>query len=83
MNTVDKAIATQLANIQTRSGKSLEELAAFITASGLQKHGQIRDLLKSELGLGHGDANTLAHFVPGLPGRGRRPGAGGGRGRRR
>ena len=63
MNTVDKAIATQLANIETRSGRTLDQLRAFITASGLVKHGQIRDLLKSELGLGHGDANTVANFV--------------------
>lgn len=67
MNTVDKALATQLANIQTRTGKSLEELAAFITATGLQKHGQIRDHLKAELGLGHGDANTLAHVFLNSP----------------
>lgn len=67
MNTVDKAIATQLANIQTRSGKSLEELLALIAASGLQKHGQIRDYLKESLGLGHGDANTLAHLFLNSP----------------
>jgi hypothetical protein len=67
MNTVDKAIATQLANIEARSGRTLDQLREFITASGLVKHGQIRDLLKSELGMGHGDANTVAHFVLGSP----------------
>lgn len=55
-----KALATQLANIQTKTGRSLEQLQAMIADSGLSKHGQIRDWLKSELGLGHGDANTLA-----------------------
>ncbi len=63
MSDLEKAIATQLANIEKRSGKSLAELAAFIKASGLTKHGEIRDLLKRELGLGHGDANTLTHHV--------------------
>lgn len=62
MNDVDQATQTQLANLQARSGKSLEELYAIIRASGLSKHGQIRDMLKQNLGMGHGDANTLVHF---------------------
>jgi predicted transport protein len=48
MADLEKAIATQLANIEKRSGKSLDELAAIIRASGLAKHG---------------DANTLTHHV--------------------
>ena len=63
MNSVDQAIASQLANIEKRSGKSLAELAAIVAASGLDKHGEIRDLLMRELGLGHGDANSLTHHV--------------------
>ncbi len=63
MADLEKAIATQLANIENRSGKSLDELAAIIRASGLAKHGEIRDMLKRDLGLGHGDANTLTHHV--------------------
>lgn len=63
MSVVDKAIETQLKNIQTRTGKSLEELAGIVRASGLTKHGEIRDMLKRELGMGHGDANTLVHHV--------------------
>jgi hypothetical protein len=58
-----QALATQLANIQKKTGKSLEQLKSLVAASGLQKHGQIRDMLKSELGLGHGDANTLTHIA--------------------
>ncbi len=63
MTDLAKARATQLANIEKRSGKSLTELDAFIRASGLSKHGEIRDMLKRELGLGHGDANALTHHV--------------------
>jgi uncharacterized protein DUF4287 len=63
MADLEKAIATQLANIEKRSGKSLDELTAIIRASGLAKHGEIRDMLKRDLGLGHGDANTLTHHV--------------------
>jgi hypothetical protein len=63
MNSVDRAIQTQLTNIQARTGKSLDELTAYVHALGLTKHGQIRDLLKRDFGLGYGDANTLAHYV--------------------
>lgn len=62
MNVVDKAIETQLRNIQTRTGKTLDELYALLRASGLEKHGELRDMLKRELGMGHGDANTLVHM---------------------
>lgn len=61
MSSVDQALQTQLANIQTRTGKSLDELYALIRQSNLTKHGEIRDLLKRDLGMGHGDANTLVH----------------------
>ena len=63
MSVVDKALATQLANIEKRTGKTLTELAAVVKASGLTKHGEIRDMLKRDLGMGHGDANTLVHHV--------------------
>lgn len=65
MNIVDKALATQLANIEKRTGKSLAELTRIVQASGLSKHGEIRDMLKRDLGMGHGDANTLVHHVRG------------------
>jgi hypothetical protein len=58
-----KALDTQLANIQSKTGKTIAQLKALIAKSGLEKHGQVRDMLKSELGLGHGDANTLAHIA--------------------
>jgi hypothetical protein len=55
----DKALATQLANISARTGKSFEELRALLDRTGFEKHGELRDHLKRELGLGHGDANTV------------------------
>ncbi len=56
---IDKAIETQLANIQKKTGKTLDQLYAWLKKSGLAKHGELRDAAKSGLGLGHGDANTL------------------------
>jgi hypothetical protein len=63
MSTVEQAYETQLRNIQKKTGKTLPELTEIIQNSGLSKHGEIRDMLKRDLGLGHGDANTLVHFV--------------------
>lgn len=63
MSSLDKAVQTQLDNIQKKTGKSLTELTAFIKKSGLSKHGEIRDMLKEKLGMGHGDANLLVHHV--------------------
>lgn len=60
MSIVDQAVATQLKNIEKKTGKSFAELRAMILASGLGKVGLIRDMLKKDLGLGHGDANALA-----------------------
>lgn len=62
MDPVDQAVQTQLENIQTRTGKSLEELYKLLSASGLKKHGEMRDLLIQNLELGYGDANLLAHL---------------------
>ncbi len=63
MSSLDKAVQTQLDNIQKKTGKSLDELAAIVKKSGLSKHGEIRDMLKEKLGLGYGDANALVHVV--------------------
>ncbi len=63
MSSLEKAMQTQLDNIQQKTGKTFDELAALIHESGLSKHGEIRDYLKRELGLGHGDANALVHAV--------------------
>jgi|SRR5882724_11338620 len=60
---VSKAIEKQLSNIETRTGKTLAQLEAIVKKSGLTKHGEIRDMLKRDLGLGHGDANMLVHHV--------------------
>jgi hypothetical protein len=63
MDTVEKAVQTQLDNIQKKTGKSLDQLVALAQKSGLTKHGELRDMFKDKLGLGHGDANALVHAI--------------------
>ena len=63
MSSLDKAVQTQFENIQKKTGKSFDELAEIVHQSGLTKHAEIREYIKRELGLGHGDANALVHAV--------------------
>ncbi len=63
MSSLDKAVQTQLENIQKKTGRSLAELASVAQKSGLTKHGELRDMFKEKFGLGHGDANSLVHAI--------------------
>jgi hypothetical protein len=63
MSSVERAKSTQLANIQKKTGKSMQELTELIQGSGLSKHGEIRSMLMEILGLGYGDANMLVQHV--------------------
>ena len=54
--------ATQLANIEAKTGKKREALLAAIRDSGLSKHGEMRTWAMEEFGVGHGDANLLVHL---------------------
>jgi hypothetical protein len=63
MSSLDKAIQTQLDNIQKKTGMSFHELSNLIKNSGLSKHAEIRDMLKEKLNLGHGDAGALVFAV--------------------
>lgn len=59
----DQAQATQLKNIEKATGKSLSELCSLVNNSGLTKHTDVVKMLKADLGLGHGNANLIAHMA--------------------
>lgn len=63
MADVNKAVATQISNIEKKTGKTLAQLRAAIAGCGKAKHGEIRAWLMETYGLGHGDANTLTHVA--------------------
>lgn len=67
MATIDDAVRTQLDNLQKRSGLTLAALHAKLRASGLAKHGELRDWLKRELAMGHGDANLVVTLFLAAP----------------
>jgi len=58
---VDQAKASQLRNIEAKTGSSIQALCAELHASGKVKHGEVRSWLIERFGLGYGDANALAH----------------------
>ena len=63
MSSVERAKATQIENIQKKTGKSMEELTELIESSGLTKHAEIRSMLMENLNLGYGDASMLIQFA--------------------
>ena len=63
MADMDKALATQIANIEKKTGKTMAQLAKIVKDSKLAKHGEIVTMLKTTLGMGHGDANTVVHLL--------------------
>ena len=60
MATPEDARATQLHNIEAKTGQSLAALRAAVQGSGRVKHGEVRAWLIETYGLGYGDANGLA-----------------------
>lgn len=63
MNDPAAQAATQLANIEASTGRTLAEYTAAVRATGLDKHGKIVAHLKAEYGLTHGNANLVAARV--------------------
>lgn len=60
MATPEEALATMIANMPEKTGKSLDEWLGIVAKSGLEKHGKIVSMLKSDYGMGHGFANLVA-----------------------
>lgn len=60
MTTPQEQAATQLANIERDTGLTPAGVAERVRAAGLTKHGQIVTMLKTDHGIGHGNANLLS-----------------------
>lgn len=58
--TPDEMVAAMIQNFPEKTGKSLEEWLKITQASGLEKHGQILKMLKTDHGMTHGFANLVA-----------------------
>ncbi|MGD9689079.1 MAG: DUF4287 domain-containing protein [Phycisphaerales bacterium] len=60
MASPEQALASMIANLPEKTGKSLEAWVAIVRASRLAKHGEIVSMLKSKHAMGHGYANLVA-----------------------
>ena len=60
MAAADDALASMIANLKEKTGKSLDQWVAIARKTGLAKHGEIVKHLKSEHDMGHGYANLVA-----------------------
>jgi hypothetical protein len=60
MATPEEMAATMMASIPEKTGRSLREWMKILEASGLEKHGEMVNLLKKVHGVTHGYANLIA-----------------------
>lgn len=60
---LDKAYATQIANIEKTTGKKLNEWITIVNKSGLEKHGELVSFLKEKHRFTHGNANMIVHYA--------------------
>ncbi|MFO0958536.1 MAG: DUF4287 domain-containing protein, partial [Isosphaeraceae bacterium] len=57
---IDDAVGTMIANLEEKTGQSLDAWLKIAAATGKAKHGEILAILKQEHGLTHGYANLVA-----------------------
>lgn len=60
MATPEQQLQTMIANFPEKTGKSLEDWIKLAKKSGLNKHGEVVKMLKTDHGMGHGFANVVA-----------------------
>lgn len=65
MGKVEDATATMIANLEAKTGKTMEAWVKLVQGEKLAKHSEMVSFLKSKHGLGHGYANLVAHSVAG------------------
>ena len=58
-----KVRASYLPSIEKKYGRSIAEWQQIIRDSGIEKHMQIVEYLKTEYGMGHGHANALVGWT--------------------
>ena len=57
----EEMAAAMINNMEAKTGKPLDAWIKIVKTSGLEKHGQVVKMLKSEHGVTHGFANLIAH----------------------
>jgi len=60
MPSPEDGVQSQLRNIETAYGRSIDELVADVAASGLTKHTEVVAMLKERYGMAHGAAHRVS-----------------------
>jgi len=60
MATVEEGLQAQIRNIEATYGKPMSEWQAIIAASGMTKHTDVVNMLKSDYGMTHGAAHRVS-----------------------
>ena len=61
MATPEEQMQSMLRNLEERTGKGIEHWFGLVKSSGLEKHGAIVKMLKTDHAMTHGYANMVAH----------------------
>lgn len=61
MATPEEMARSMIKNMPEKTGKALAEWISIVKASGLEKHGEIVKMLKTDHGMTHGFANLVSH----------------------
>ncbi len=61
MATPEEQAQSMIRNLEEKTGRPIADWVGLVERSGLDKHGQIVTMLKSEHGVTHGYANLIAH----------------------
>ena len=61
MSTPEEMAAKMRANVLDKTGRPLDDWFVVLKGAGLEKHGEMVKLLKSEHGVTHGFANLIVH----------------------
>lgn len=60
---IDKALETQIDNIEKNSGKKLKEWMLIVNNSGFTKHGELVKCLQEKHQFTYGNANIIVHLA--------------------
>jgi len=62
-DSLKQAEQTQIKNIEENTGKKIAEWVAIVKKSGLEKHGELVNMLKENYNFTHGNANMVVHWA--------------------
>ena len=60
-DSANQAMASQIKNLEEKTGRSFDEWIKIVKDSDLEKHGELVSMLKEKYGIGHGYANLVVH----------------------